>query len=278
MPEPASLNPNTASAKPVSVDHAQGIPTPSQIEYLTTAYTLQLPSLPFTLTLHQDQNSAGFIAGKVWPSGPLLASHLSTVFSRTPPPCSLRIVELGAGTGVGGLAVSQVLSQHGAPADGGFHSVVLTDLPEALPLLSRNITANPTPPTVHTTAAALPWGSTPPATSLLYPDYLIAADVIYWPQLFTPLVDTLRELAGPQTTVVIAYRKRVPAVEEAFFELFGVHFAFEAVPRGEWGGGEGDWEDAQYYVFRAARRAIPRSGVSDSFAILEMMEMGEVYE
>ena len=103
-----------------------------------TATSLDPPSTPPTpspistvmgVTVVQDP-SAG-ISSRLWPA----ATHLSSYLLRTdpspsPPP---RILEIGAGVGLTGIKMSKSWGSH----------VILTDLPEALPLLQSNIDANP---------------------------------------------------------------------------------------------------------------------------------------
>ncbi|KAJ3037854.1 hypothetical protein HDV00_001269 [Rhizophlyctis rosea] len=224
------------------------IPTPDEVLYVTRPLPLVVPTPrgdPISLTIYQDQH-ADFIAGKVWPSGPLLASY----FARTLPTHStsspLRILELGAGTGVAGLCLAKLLERtttlHSQPTP---HEVILTDLDLALPLLTHNITTNfPTPSPLRIHATRLDWGSTPDAKRLTenQPPFnlILAADVIYWRHLFDPLIETLVHLASPSTDVIIAYKKRQMEKETEFFERFGRWFEFEKV--GDLDGGRGGEE------------------------------------
>ncbi|KAJ3052155.1 hypothetical protein HK097_006801, partial [Rhizophlyctis rosea] len=214
------------------------IPTPDETTYVTRPLPLLIPTPegePISLTIYQDQH-ADFIAGKVWPSGPLLATYLSRTLPLNPPTTPLRIVELGAGTGITGLSVAKLLSRI-TPQPPEPHEVILTDLSLALPLLDRNILANfppssiPSPVTVRTTR--LHWGSSADTQCLLNSNppftMIIAADVIYFPNLYDPLIETLVELAGGETEVLIAYKKRQPEKEADFFERFGRWFTFESV-------------------------------------------------
>lgn len=131
-------------------------------------------------------------AHKVWPGAYLLASYLSQ-----PEVAVLvagaRVVELGAGSGVPGLA---------AWAAGA--EVVLTDLEENLDIIERAVDANYARGSVRT--AALDWCS--PLPHALIPssdrrwDIVLAADCVFWTRLFSPLLNTLSALTDPVPSAI----------------------------------------------------------------------------
>lgn len=204
------------------------------------------------------------------------------------------VLELGAGTGIVGLACAQL----------GAAGVLLTDLPLALPVIRSNIVLNDLS---HCAAAqALPWGdveaalavregsgkkthetgggaspspaepqsahsaasepassspaaapstvsssaaagaggtapadspsstssppsSSPPPAGFPY-SLIVASDVAYHEEAFSPLVSSLRQLCSPATRVLLAHQFRSDA-EAHFFHLLGVFFDVAKISR-----------------------------------------------
>jgi len=103
-----------------------------------------------------------------------------------PPPL---LLDIGSGTGVVGLGLAFL----------GYRSIV-TDLPEALPLLEENIALNNAEVEAagRMTAMELSWGAAAGVSEALRAELQAAesvvfmgADVVYKPYLFTPLIETL---------------------------------------------------------------------------------------
>jgi len=86
----------------------------------------------------------GGVAGSVWISCVSLCEHIIKNYSEILK--NKLIIELGSGTGLGGLA----LALHGA-------KVIFTDLKPALPLIQLNIDANPNVPTHNLNIEELDW-------------------------------------------------------------------------------------------------------------------------
>jgi predicted nicotinamide N-methyase len=104
-----------------------------------------------------------------------------------------QVVELGAGTGMAGVMAARL----------GAH-VTLTDLPHVLPNLQKNVDLNAaTCGDGSLTVAPLRWGILEDAT--MRPDFVIAADCVYYDSLFEPLMQTLKWLT-------VEDEKRKPAV------------------------------------------------------------------
>ncbi|KAJ6518761.1 putative methyltransferase-domain-containing protein [Mycena sanguinolenta] len=149
---------------------------------------------------------------KIWDSGIGLSSWLvqhPPSFLSSPEP--LRILELGAGTGL----VSIVLSVF-RPED----RIIATDVASAMPLLQHNITANNS----CVEAAVLDWDEAefPECVQECGAfDIIVMADVTYNTASFPPLVETLKnlfKLSSKRPRVLLGYKERDPG-ERALWEM-----------------------------------------------------------
>ncbi|XP_035488234.1 EEF1A lysine methyltransferase 3-like [Scophthalmus maximus] len=120
-----------------------------------------------------------------------------------------RILELGAGTGVVGILAARL----GA-------AVTLTDLPLALPQLQANVSANmpssgwPSPPP---TVLPLSWGE----DHMNFPsdwDLVLCADIIYLPETYPLLVETLAHLCKNGAVVYLSSKMRKEHETPVFFK------------------------------------------------------------
>ncbi|KAE8226744.1 hypothetical protein CF319_g717 [Tilletia indica] len=182
----------------------------------------------------------------------------------------ITILELGAGAGYGGLHLCKCLELHAqrrrkeqgeggpkvASVQGGKDvrpRVLLTDLPNVLPLLDRNIAqAQASDKTLadHVDVQAWPcaWGDEEQAQDILrylststptpVLTHLLAADLVYFPELFPPLLRSLLWLTEPVNLedstpatpeVIFTYKVRSLVKEQPFWAAFGSWFQFEAV-------------------------------------------------
>lgn len=117
-----------------------------------------------------------------------------------------RVLELGCGLGLSGIAAAKV---------GAF--VTFSDYePDALAFAQYNARRNLTPETVasHIQFFQLDWRDVP---SLEPFDVILAADVVYERRNFFPLIDVLTRLLSPQGTAVFAEPCR--SIGEHFFNL-----------------------------------------------------------
>ena len=173
-------------------------------------------------------------AAKVWPASFVLARHVtrSPLLAATlrsgggsdgigGPGGAAAVLELGAGCGLPGLACWAA----------GAASVVLTDLQENLARLDTIVAANlasaaviaasatnsaattsTTPVSSDVATAVVDWCAPLPAAILARRwDVVLAADCVFWPRLFAPLLRTLEALVmrcGP-TRVLMASTDRV---------------------------------------------------------------------
>lgn len=214
------------------------------------------------LKIEQGLMSIGAIGSVIWDCAaamiavfPTLPEFLSPHSTHDP----LNVLELGAGTGVAGIAAHYICVQRG-------HHVrtVLTDQSKLLPLIRRNIVANinpkaikmiatpatvhsqtqPTPPTAISesapplpptvtnaaiTARELNWGQALPSWCVGPPDVLLLSDVLYCKEAFPKLLLTMRVLVGRHTRVLLGFKKRVDERERAFFQRLQNYFSVEIV-------------------------------------------------
>jgi len=144
---------------------------------------------------------SGHGSERAWPSSVVLAEHLLSQSDKQL--CGLRVVELGAGTGVPGM----VLARLGA-------SVILTDLPWLLPLAQYNIEANFVAGgnNLQPSIAPLRWGCAAEAFAITMhgkPDLVIGADVVYRNEDMEPLLSTITHLGAPAVILAIKCREMI---------------------------------------------------------------------
>ncbi|XP_042359425.1 EEF1A lysine methyltransferase 3-like [Plectropomus leopardus] len=120
-----------------------------------------------------------------------------------------RTIELGAGTGVVGILAARL----GAV-------VTLTDLPLALPQLQANVSANRPSggwPSTLPTILPLSWGE----DHLNFPsdwDLVLCADIIYLPETYPLLVETLAHLCMKGAVVYLSSKMRKEHKTPGFYE------------------------------------------------------------
>ncbi len=131
------------------------------------------------------------VGGRMWDAGIVLlrylceAKHAHIIQGH-------RVVELGAGTGIVGLAAARL----------GAASVVLTDLTDVCPLLTQNVALCGAQAVC--TVEPLLWGaplSPALACTAADVDVILAADVVYEPECFEALVTTMLALSRSATRV-----------------------------------------------------------------------------
>ena len=198
-----------------------------------TSLSLTLPGLP-VLTIAHDPTAG--LAHRVWPSSVVLAERALTEEGSN----DLWALELGCGPGLAGAAWAAAGAR-----------VVLTDLEPCLPLAARSLELSGLadratvarlgwgePGAVETATAAARaagWGTSRPV-----PDLLLAADVVYNPMLFTPLLDTLAQFGTAGTRRVLLAHVRRWKSDRRFWAAARREWEVKDVTEGEEGGGEPD--------------------------------------
>lgn len=192
-------------------DSSSGVSSGSDSDSDTEKHEKQLP-----LMIEQDR-SLKTKGGFVWDAGFVLAEHViheqeewkqqQNSNSNTP----VRMVELGAGTGITGLRVASAL-----PED--VH-MSLTDLPDLMPLLQRNLVRNKSP-LLQATAFPLAWGSDVRGNY----DVILGADVVAG--IYDPikLAQTIADLCHDQTMVYLAVNNRLAEIIATFEHAMNTHF------------------------------------------------------
>jgi predicted nicotinamide N-methyase len=177
---------------------------PPMARLRTTTRTLMLTEAAADedLTNVFGQDSTG---RKIWDAGRVLSQLMSDASDSIR---GKRVLELGSGTGVGGLT---------AAASGAV--VSLTDgVKSMLPLLEANAKANDLARSVS--VQRLRWGNEAEVSSLSGQgpyDLIIGSDLLYAPEAFDDLLDTLSGLCTPgRTEVLLTYPTRF--TEPIFFE------------------------------------------------------------
>jgi hypothetical protein len=194
--------------------------------------TRQWPFPTFTLSIREPPLTGDALGLKTWTSSYILAQLLPSIASSPPlahlfaAPTPPKILELGAGTGLLGLAAACLFP--GA-------SVVLTDLPLIVPNLAHNVSLNRA--TVEARggggtadAAALTWGGAVDARFAAGERYrlVIVADPLYdddHPGLLAGAIDAQLGLDSEARVLVM-----VPQRDET---TRGLHAAFRAAMAGQ---------------------------------------------
>lgn len=150
--------------------------------------------------------------GKIWPAAEVLGAYIASMMQRTHttldthPWRGKKIVELGSGTGLVGFLVSKI---------GCGATTWITDQVPMLPLMQENLELNKAHMPDACFVAELNWyaacllrGEPIPSEVPAKPDVLLLADCVYREEAFQPLVDTMVDMATPDTEILFSYHKR----------------------------------------------------------------------
>ncbi|XP_010248731.1 PREDICTED: protein N-lysine methyltransferase METTL21A isoform X2 [Nelumbo nucifera] len=160
---------------------------------------LDIEACGHRLTIFQSPSSMstpGVTGAVMWDSGVVLGKFLEhAVDSGRLVLQGKKVVELGSGCGLVGCIAAMLGGQ-----------VTLTDLPDRLRLLRKNVEANVIDRDVRgsATVSELIWGDDPDSELIEpLPDYVLGSDVIYSEGAVADLLVTLRKLCGAQTTILL---------------------------------------------------------------------------
>ncbi|RDA93622.1 hypothetical protein CP533_6189 [Ophiocordyceps camponoti-saundersi (nom. inval.)] len=155
------------------------------------------------LQLHEDVRAG--CGGQTWPAGLVLAKNMLRYHRREL--SDARILELGAGGGLVGLAVA--LGCMSITATAVRASMLLTDQKEMLKLMQRNMQLNDVGD--KATALELNWGQDlPEAVVRQRPNVVLAADCVYLETAFPLLLQTVEDLLALNNEAVVyfCFKKR----------------------------------------------------------------------
>ena len=160
---------------------------------------------------------------RLWPTALVLSRYLCAHPHLV---AGKRVIELGAGPGCSGLVCAALGASH----------VVLTDMPEALPLCRDNLARNPRLAS-RVSVAPCAWGDGPSIAALLAGsggfDVVIACEVVYKqdPEILQALAATQAALARTGATILMAYEFRGDLFDDmAYFDAVNEIFDCETTP------------------------------------------------
>ncbi|XP_016476875.2 uncharacterized protein LOC107798406 [Nicotiana tabacum] len=206
-------------------------PTFSKPNAFARQTSLQIPidACGRSLSILQSPSNLGTpgVTGSVmWDSGVVLGKFLEhAVESGRIHLQGKKVVELGSGCGLVGCIAALLGGQ-----------VILTDLPDRLRLLKKNVEANLYGDVRGSaTVDELTWGDElDHDIKDPLPDYVLGSDVIYSEGAVMDLLATLLNLSGTQTTVILAGELRNDAILEYFLQAAAEDFTIGRVDQNQW--------------------------------------------
>ncbi|KAI6006608.1 putative methyltransferase-domain-containing protein [Pisolithus orientalis] len=217
----------------------------------------------FGISAQRDAIETFGIAGRVWEAALAMCSYIDSMnvdahdLEFDPPffddgsqdyGCPT-LIELGSGTGIVAARIARAFLSDGV--------VIATDLPDVCPLLERNLhahTGSLLTPDLSKSGCGnmfvrpLSWGNLDHAMLIErefgFPrscnrlTHVICSDLVYFPELFAPLLRTLIHLTSSPYSdavnrtyarIVVSYKVRSLQKETPFWAAFGLWFAFHPV-------------------------------------------------
>ncbi|CAM8940415.1 unnamed protein product [Rhodiola kirilowii] len=195
-----------------------------------SSLTLKVDACGHSLSILQSPSSLGTpgVTGSVmWDSGIVLGKFLEhAVDTKMLTLHGKKVIELGSGCGLVGCIAALLGAQ-----------CILTDLPDRLRLLRKNVESNLDHGDLRGSATVdeLVWGDDlDPALVEPLPDYVIGSDVVYSEEAVTDLITTLVDLCGAETTVFLAGELRNDDILECFLEAVMKEFVVGRVEQTLW--------------------------------------------
>ncbi|PON53606.1 Lysine methyltransferase [Trema orientale] len=195
-----------------------------------SSLSLTIDACGHSLSILQSPSSLitpGVTGAVMWDSGIVLGKFLEhAVDSGLLNLQGKKIVELGSGCGLVGCIAALL---------GG--EVILTDLPDRLRLLKKNVEVNLGHGNVRgsATVTELIWGDDPDMHLIEpVPDFVLGSDVIYSEGAVADLLDTLHQLCGCKTTIFLAGELRNDAILEYFLQAAMKDFLVGRVDQTQW--------------------------------------------
>lgn len=115
-----------------------------------------------------------------------------------------------------------------------WNNVVVTDLPQFMPLLDKNIDENRDRLKGEARVRTLEWG-TPLDADFAFPDVVLISECVYYDKAVEPLLKTMVAVCGPSTEVLLSYEDRESEANamalRRFLEGCREHFLVEEVPQ-----------------------------------------------
>ncbi|XP_068306539.1 uncharacterized protein [Pyrus communis] len=191
---------------------------------------LKLDACGHSLSIFQSPsslNTPGVTGAVMWDSGVVLGKFLEHASDAELLPLQgKKVVELGSGCGLVGCIAALLGGQ-----------VVLTDLPDRLRLLRKNIEVNLRHGDMRGSAKVMEftWGDDPdPELTEPPPDLVLGSDVIYSEEAVLDLLSALQQLSGGETTIFLAGELRNDAVLEYFLECAMKDFVIGRLDQRQW--------------------------------------------
>lgn len=226
-----------------------------------------LNSISASLSIRQLRSQG--LSFQLWPAAHSLVSLLdSNPQSLLPLNPNLRILELGSGTGLLGLAAAAILRAN----------VTLTDLPHVLPNLRFNADSNAD--TINSRGGSvqvhqLQWGNCLDADALGGAeafDAVVASDVVYYEELFDPLLETLRVFVNAEKVFVMGHLRRWKKRDAVFFRK--ARKVFDVLPVHADAPLPGSRVGVVVYRFKAKKKKMMTSATSCGTTSSEISKFG----
>ncbi|XP_075229926.1 protein N-lysine methyltransferase METTL21D-like isoform X2 [Lycorma delicatula] len=187
----------------------------------------------------------GDVGCVVWDAAIVLSKYIETLSNKNKLNLKrMRVIELGAGLGCVGLTAAC------CGAD-----VVMTDLPEILPLLEYNIMANKDlwqNKGGKAVSKPLKWSHNFSVDDWFQPDLLLLADCVYYSESLSDLFATALKLCSEKTELILCQEERdsekQKAIWNSFLKLLDKDFDYYSVP-----------EKEQHYLFHSPDISIIRA-------------------